>query len=195
MNFFNTWLQNMVISVIVATIIEMLMPNGKNKKYIKVVIGMYIIFNIIAPIIDKFTSSNFKISSIIKGYNQNIETFSMQKTEDKQDESIREVYISNLKNNIKNKIKEKGYDTEKILISLDNSENYNIEKITVYLSEIKETEENSSKINEIEKINIQISKKNEKGTTNNNITDKTKEEIKQYLAGEYEISKDIIEVN
>ena len=156
---------------------------------------MYIIFNIIAPIIDKFTSSNFKISSIIKGYNQNIETFSMQKTEDKQDESIREVYISNLKNNIKNKIKEKGYDTEKILISLDNSENYNIEKITVYLSEIKETEENSSKINEIEKINIQISKKNEKGTTNNNITDKTKEEIKQYLAGEYEISKDIIEVN
>ena len=195
MNFFNTWLQNMVISVIVATIIEMLMPNGKNKKYIKVVIGMYIIFNIIAPIIDKFTSSNFKISSIIKGYNQNIETFSMQKTEDKQDESIREVYISNLKNNIKNKIKEKGYDTEKILISLDNSENYNIEKITVYLSEIKETEENSSKINEIEKINIQISKKNEKGTTNNNITDKTKEEIKQYLAGEYEISKDVIEVN
>ena len=105
------------------------------------------------------------------------------------------MYISNLKNNIKNKIKEKGYDTEKILISLDNSENYNIEKITVYLSEIKETEENSSKINEIEKINIQISKKNEKGTTNNNITDKTKEEIKQYLAGEYEISKDIIEVN
>ena len=37
-----------IIAVIIGTIIEMLLPKNKNSKYIKVVIGMFVLFTIFA---------------------------------------------------------------------------------------------------------------------------------------------------
>ena len=54
-NLINSWAQEIVIAVIVGTIIEMIVQNGKNKKYIKTVIGMYLLFVIMYPIINKVT--------------------------------------------------------------------------------------------------------------------------------------------
>lgn len=38
MNFLNTWLQGIIVAVIIATIIEMILPSGNSKKYIKMVL-------------------------------------------------------------------------------------------------------------------------------------------------------------
>ena len=46
MNFLNTWLQGIIVCVIIVTIIELILPSGSTKKYIKVVLGMFILFNI-----------------------------------------------------------------------------------------------------------------------------------------------------
>ena len=56
------WAQGIIIAVIIATIIEMILPNGSCKKYIKVVIGVYILFSIISPVISKITGKGFNIS-------------------------------------------------------------------------------------------------------------------------------------
>ncbi len=45
------WCRNIVIVVVISSIIEMILPDNKNKKYIKVVIGITILFTIIHPII------------------------------------------------------------------------------------------------------------------------------------------------
>ena len=57
--FFSTWAEQIVLAVIIATIIEMLLPNNKNKKYVQMIIGIYILFNIISPIVFMFSSDNF----------------------------------------------------------------------------------------------------------------------------------------
>lgn len=44
----STWAQSIIIAVIIATIIEMILPSGSSKKYIKVVTGVYILFTIIS---------------------------------------------------------------------------------------------------------------------------------------------------
>ena len=49
----NQWTKNIVIAVIIGTIIEMLLPKTKNKKYIKVVLGIYILFCILNPVVGK----------------------------------------------------------------------------------------------------------------------------------------------
>ncbi|MGN1301562.1 MAG: stage III sporulation protein AF, partial [Clostridia bacterium] len=54
----NSWAQKIIIVVIICTIIEMILPEGKNKKYIKTVIGIYVVFTIISPIISKINNSN-----------------------------------------------------------------------------------------------------------------------------------------
>ena len=50
-NFMSSWAEQIVLAVIVATIIEMILPKNKNKKYIQMVVGVYVLFNIISPII------------------------------------------------------------------------------------------------------------------------------------------------
>ena len=51
--FINSWAQGIILAVIIATIIEIILPEGKNKKYVKTVIGVYILFTIIYPLIKK----------------------------------------------------------------------------------------------------------------------------------------------
>ena len=49
----SNWAGELVVSLIIVTVIEMLLPDNKIKKYVKTVIGVYIIFCIISPFIDK----------------------------------------------------------------------------------------------------------------------------------------------
>ena len=54
--------QSVIVAVIFIVIIEMLLPNNSNKKYIKVVSGLYLIITIINPflkIINKDLEFNF----------------------------------------------------------------------------------------------------------------------------------------
>lgn len=44
-NWISNWAQGIIVAVIIGTIIEMVLPEGNCKKYVKVVIGIYIIFN------------------------------------------------------------------------------------------------------------------------------------------------------
>ena len=71
--FFSTWAEQIVLAVIIATIIEMLLPNNKNKKYVQMIIGIYILFNIISPIIKNkevfsFDEYNIEDNTIDSGY-------------------------------------------------------------------------------------------------------------------------------
>ena len=50
--FISSWAEQIVLAVIVATIIELILTKNKNKKYIQMVIGVYVLFNIISPIIN-----------------------------------------------------------------------------------------------------------------------------------------------
>lgn len=54
-NNISTWAEQVIIAVIIATIIELILPNGNSKKYIKIVIGVYILYTITFPIIKLFS--------------------------------------------------------------------------------------------------------------------------------------------
>ena len=51
------WAKNITLAVVIVSIFEMLIPNKKMKQYINVVMGLYILFNILSPFIGK----NFSI--------------------------------------------------------------------------------------------------------------------------------------
>ena len=65
MYFFNGWIQGIVVAVIITIIVEMILPEGNSKKYIKIVLGIFIVFSIISPIIGEVTGGKFEVSSII----------------------------------------------------------------------------------------------------------------------------------
>ena len=95
-NIIRKWCENLLVVVCISIIIEMLAPNGNNKKYIKVVIGIYIIFVTINPI---FEIINYKIS--FDEFN-NIESSSIHDIS--KDEMIKKTYISAIEESIKKEI-------------------------------------------------------------------------------------------
>ena len=63
MNWISNWIQGIIIAVIIGTIIEMLLPEGNCKKYVKVVIGVYILFVIVTPIVNQFSNNSNSIDA------------------------------------------------------------------------------------------------------------------------------------
>jgi stage III sporulation protein AF len=59
------WCENILVVVMISTLIEMIFPDGKELKYLKVVIGIYLVFCIIEPILSYANNENF-INDILK---------------------------------------------------------------------------------------------------------------------------------
>ena len=98
MEFLNSWLQGIIIAVIITTIIEMILPKGNTKKYVKVVLGIYVVFNIMTPVVNKFFDSNFELSSIIniEDYMRKMESYEVSSKDinESNEDNIKQVYIN-----------------------------------------------------------------------------------------------------
>lgn len=217
MEFLNTWLQGIIVAVVIASIIQMILPNGNNKKYIKVVLGVYVVFQIITPVINKFFNSNFELSSLIDidKYTKKMETYEVSSNNTNinktNEDSIKQIYIINLKKDIKTKLEDKDYLIKDIEVQVENNENYDIKSLVIYVKGKKDNKAENKKeetannvhINEIEKIEIKVSQNNETNKNNfnnseneeqsqtkeNNISNEEKNKIKKYLTSVYEISE------
>ena len=211
------WASGIIIAVIIATIIEMILPEGSSKKYIKVVIGVYILFTIISPVVSKFTGKSIAVSDIID-LNQYISDFKEKekiKNSLQEDSSanIRDIYIGNLKSDIQNKLKIKGYNTTKIELDVGYDDNYTLNKISLTVAKIKEKENSENKeennitstvISSVNDINLNVSNQNinnnvqdnaSSNNTKSNLSSSDKKKIKEYLSEVYEINERSILIN
>ena len=220
-----SWAQGIIIAVIIATIIEMLVPDGNCKKYIKVVIGVYILFSIISPVITKITGKGFNISEEF-----NLEEFYAEADSksiyndlnSNNSNNIKDIYITNLKTDISSKLKNKGYEVISCEIQIKDEETYEIKSLNLSLKKINENKDsensnndiqNVEKVQEVNEISIEIGKednKNEIDSEKNNenneseenskdyntdLTAYEKNKVKEYLESTYEINKKDISIN
>ena len=156
-NWLSNWAEAIIIAVIIGTIIEMLLPEGNCKKYIKVVIGIYVMFTIVNPIITKISGKEITVSEILEldeYISQAEESIKTQnEIEIENENNIMEMYVSGIKQDIKLNIEEKGYVVTNVDIEIEDTQNYKIKKIIVDAENIMK-EENTDEKNEIEKIEI-----------------------------------------
>ena len=102
--FINSWAQGIILAVIIATIIEIILPEGKNKKYVKTVIGVYILFTIIYPLINKFTKTN--INTLIENTTKQMSTYQENNSlKIDTDKYIESTYKKKIEEDIRNKSK------------------------------------------------------------------------------------------
>lgn len=212
------------MAIIIGTVIEMILPEGNCKKYIKVVIGIYIVFTIVSPVITKFTGESISVSEALEldKYVQEAESSVATGNSINADNqnNIMSMYVSGLKEDIAAKLRTKGYEASNIEVEIADTENYTINSISlqaVRLQEDKDTDEPEvqenvntvEKIESVEKVDIDLdnSKTNEANeehsNTENDTTEKTEEklsnkeikEIKEYLSSVYEVREDNITIN
>lgn len=195
MNWISGWIQGIIIAVIIGTIIEMLLPDGNCKKYVKVVIGVYILFSIVSPVITKVTGNEFRVSDIydINTYIEVSAKSSQENIENNQQNQIKQVYITNLKNDMKQKIQEKGYSVKSLTLEISNDEQYTLKKIFAQVSK-RENEENNE-VKGVNEINITISNTTENIEENISISTKEQNDLKAYLSGIYNLEEKNININ
>lgn len=106
---FKMWVSSIIIAVILSIIIELLNPEGKNKKYVKVVSGIYILYTIIKPFLGY---NSLSIENIVIE-NNIIQTNS--------ESVVAETYLRSLEEYIKSKIQELNYEVKEVNIFSDNN--------------------------------------------------------------------------
>ncbi len=212
----SNWAGGIVVAVIIGTVIEMILPSGNSKKYIKVVIGIYVLFTIVSPVITKFTGETIEVSDILDldKYVEEAEDVAIQNTVQSNNQ-IMEVYSSGIKEDLKAKIEAKGYMVNSIDIGIANDESYSITDITIDVekeekvdgNEMVENEENTgeadstNKVEQIENVNkVEISIADDSTNSNKNsnedsLSNSEKKELKEYLSSMYEVNKNNIIIN
>lgn len=222
-DFISSWAQGLIVAVIIATIIEMLLPEGNSKKFIKIVIGVFVLFQIISPVVQALgNNSSGNLSDIlqIEKYQNQLAEYENQSTNlaSTNEKTTREIYLNNVKTDMTSKLEEKGYTVHSIEIETKTEESYTIEKISLNLEKANEEKEESKNenyqeqqvaqnvipINTIEEIQIQIgeetSPEQEQQDTSSEknskkLTSTQKKEVREYLSETYGVKEKNIEID
>lgn len=202
--FLSSWAKGLGLGIVVVSILEMILPNNKTKKYIRMVMGVYILFTIISPFIKNKQAidvSNFDIEKY-----SNYTSSSGKMTQTSMDKRIEELYIDKLEKDISKKVKEQGYDILNCEVKAklnDSEENSEISKIKL---QVKKNEKNKinqelslenkvvEEIQKIRPINTNIIEKDKENKTEK-LTNEDRQKIKKILIEEYGVKEKCLEIN
>ena len=198
----NSWAQGIILAIIIATIIEIILPEGNNKKYVKTIIGIYVMFVIIHPLISIISNKKLDISEIIDDTNYKLSKFESNDITLETNAYIEQTYKQKIEEDISKNLKEKGYNIEflNLYIEIEDETNYgSINNIDMKVSKIKDkTIAEKNTINEVENINIQISNdkiENENVTVSEEISEEERSDLKEFLNDTYGVPKEKVHIN
>ena len=193
-NWISSWAQQIIVAVIIVTIIEMIIPKGNNSKYIKTMLGIYIMFTILSPFIELFTKQNISFANYdYDSFYVNTEEYKTleSKITNTENKNIEDTYLLKLKQDIEEKLNKKGYivSSTKLDIDLKNENEYGKIK-SIALSISKDNLNNEEKDIHSSEINIERIQIGNASKSNNNkqeISQSEINEIKTLLNKEYGI--------
>lgn len=187
------WAKNLGVTIVIVSILEMILPNNKTKKYIRMILGIFLLFNIVSPLIQN--KDKLKINEINFNEYQSKETLSIDQTS--MDERIKELSEKELEKEITNKLKEKGYIATKCKVTINDDKNIELIKINIQKLNVEDSEGNESvendlvkEIEKVKKIDTKIEKDEVEKITREDIKN-----VKKTLIEEYEVNEKCLEIN
>ena len=196
--FINSWAQGIILAVIIATIIEIILPEGKNKKYVKTVIGVYILFTIIYQLINKFTKTN--INTLIENTTKQMSTYQENNSlKIDTDKYIESTYKKKIEEDIRKRANEKNLNITSlnVYIETEDENRYGMLNSLVMKVEKNETSKKNNNVNQIKEINISKNVQNNEIIENKDktVTEKEINEFKEYINATYYLEKEKIHIN
>lgn len=199
MEFIKEWVTTIVVFVLIATVVDFLLPNSKMHKYVKMVVGLLLITIIINPIFS-LLSKNFEMDVSSFGIiptTAYVNQENLIESHKKEIESVQAAYIleetaSKLKSQVQKELVEQfdlTIESLTIETTATNKEDVydSIKNIHVILQSFDSTM-NSKQIENIEIVQVSISKHPLKKIDDN------QEEVVSFLADRWNIEKTQITV-
>ena len=181
-NYIGSWAEQIIICVIVVTILEMILPKGNSQKYIKTIIGVYVLYTIISPVIKFFNGGELKID--YSNYAKYFETSEVSGSVNAV--SIEDTYNIQLERQIKKDIEDMGYNVRQLTSKLD-LESGSITSVNLSIDKnVKNNKDINISVDKIEVGNVK---------EENNLSEEEIKKIKQKINEDYGVSYENIIVN
>jgi stage III sporulation protein AF len=199
MSFLIEWVTNIILFILLATVIDMLLPNSSMQKYTKMVTGLLLIAIILTPIL-KLTSKDFEATlgslPALNSLNDKNMKNSIE-TKKKEIQATEHAYILEqmavqLKKGVAEELmKQYNLEIDKVAISTNEKSNQtfpeNLQKVTVHL---KQPASNVETVEVVKQIDIH----SKKTLSSKKMTDKSKE-IAAFLSKKWNVDENTIEVS
>ncbi|MDD2376750.1 MAG: stage III sporulation protein AF [Clostridia bacterium] len=131
---FKNWISTLLCIGIFISILELILPKSKIKKYIYVLVGIVTTITIISPGINLFKNNDIakSVSSVVDNFSSNVNinnNTDLDEYNKNQENIIKDQFIDSLKKDIESNLTLRGVNVIEVYISL--AENYDIQKIRV----------------------------------------------------------------
>ena len=200
MEFFNSWIANILIFILLAAIVEMLLPQTSLQKYVKLVLGLLLMIIILKPIMSLFTVNPETLLKDLERYQENEgnfkKTMEYQKKEIQAQQAayileqmavhLKEVAEDSLPQQYGLEISDLQLEAKDQLDVLSQSPMEGLETLKVIKVSLKPYQEDGV-VEAVKDVIIDTGKKAESAGTENF--------IKGYLAGEWGVDPEIIEIS
>ncbi|MEB1806549.1 MAG: stage III sporulation protein AF [Bacillaceae bacterium] len=201
MSFLTDWLTNIIIFILLATILELLLPNSSMQRYVKMVVGLLLLVIILNPLLSIFSKD---INDILPNFsnNEHISEKSLENSIEKKKIEIergQRAYISEqmavpMKRQVEEELVAKfDVEVDSVQITLDEfafdtTDEDAIVKVTVHLKRVAEEENEGELVQAVSVVNIDTRKElpSEEETAVDTVP------IQTFLADEWQIPKDKI---
>ena len=199
-DFLSTYTKGIAVCIVIVSILEMLVPDSKSKKYIKTIFGVFIIYTIVNPLIKN--KEIFNVNEILETNLSSVEFEETKVNQTSMNNKIKTLYIQEIEKDIKEKIEEKGYIVDNINVEATVEDKAKIVGVSINLNKDSKNSKNSkeesienklvSEVNKIKKISID---KGKKKTENNENQNNEFLELKKYISEEYGVDVKCLKIN
>ncbi|MDF2865516.1 MAG: Stage sporulation protein [Clostridia bacterium] len=147
---FKNWVSALLCIGIFVSVLELILPKSKMKKYIYVLVGIVTTITIVSPGINLLKRDDIakSVSSVIDNISESVNINSDGSVEDyekNKENMVKDEFIASFKKDIESKLTLKGVNVTDIYINL--AENYDVQIVRVKTKKLNDTS-----LNEVSKI-------------------------------------------
>ena len=182
-SFLKTWAESLIFAILCIVMIEMILPEGSHKKYIKVVLGVYLLLVLMNPLISKLTKTTdltnmLDMSQFAQENTWEVSSFNT-------DSELEYMTKESLKLEIERLLQQNGYQASQIEMEFEIKKDHT--EIEMTKLSLKIEKDQTEKIKQIEEVKIQVSDNQQE--ENQRLTAKEIAEVKEILASELGVKK------
>lgn len=149
------FIEQVIYVAIIAIIIELILPKGNTKKYIYIILSLFVLLNVISPIIDVVKDTNMQtvldnVLETVSGNAESIDNVDVKEFSEYKNEKVTEKLEEELSYEIKEKLSSINIKFKDLRVKL--SDQYNFEELEIKIGNL-----NSLGNRKVEKISNAIS--------------------------------------
>ena len=196
MNSIMGYVYTLVFFAIFVCVLEMIIPKGNTRKYIRLVSGIILTYIVISPIVSILSDVSTTKDNISEGIETLSQTYSLNKEVIGQEQYILNLFEQGMAKDIEKRVQECGYGIDDVKVKYNLSDDNEINEITYISFKVEERINNEQTGYSVEKVNIDIAINDDIDNSSKiELSNEEEKKIKESICEAYQIDFENVYIN